>query len=588
MPKISTALRTHTCGDLTKKDIGKKVKLCGWCHARRDHGGIIFIDLRDRYGITQLVFLPEKPFFKDADKLRREDVIDITGIVKKRPKGMENPKLKTGEIEVFVESLTLLNKSRVPPFEIDDRIDVNEDVRLRYRYLDLRRPRMQNNLQIRYELTRTIRDYMNKQGFIEVETPFLTKSTPEGARDYLVPSRVHPGRFYALPQSPQLFKQILMVAGFDRYFQIVKCFRDEDLRADRQPEFTQLDIEMSFIDKEDIFKLCEGLMKEIMEKILKKKIKIPFPRISYQEAMEKYGTDAPDLRFGLELHDIDSLAKKTNFEIFKKAEVVKCIFLNKELTRKETDDMIKFAISLGAEGLAWARVANGIFEGSIVKFIPADVQKEIIKQLKIKENGTLFFLADRRKIVNEILGKIRVELAKRYGLIDEDDYKFCWVIDFPLLEYSEEEQRYVSVHHPFTMPYLEDLDYLDSEPEKVRSHGYDLVLNGVEIGGGSIRIHNKEIQKKVFKALEISDEEAKLKFGFLQDALSYGAPPHGGIAFGLDRLAALLTKNESIREVIAFPKNKAAQDLMCGAPSDVNPEQLKELNIKLDLPKKEK
>ncbi|MBU0962672.1 MAG: aspartate--tRNA ligase, partial [Nanoarchaeota archaeon] len=429
--------------------------------------------------------------------------------------------------------------------------------------------------------------YMEKHKFVEVETPMLTKSTPEGARDYLVPSRVHAGKFYALPQSPQLFKQLLMVSGFDRYFQIVKCFRDEDLRADRQPEFTQIDVEMSFINEKDIQDLSEGMIKEIFKNILKKDIKTPFRRMTFDEAMEKYGTDKPDLRYDLQLYDVDEIAKKSDFNVFKNTEVVKCLFVDREIPRADLDLLVSFAIREGAQGLAWIKIVDGKFDGNLAKFFNEKLQKELIKKTNANKNGALLFIADRRKVVNNVLGRLRQHTAKKYNYI-KDEWNLTWVTEFPLLEYSEDDQRWVSVHHPFTAPFKEDLKYLEKEPGKVRSHGYDLVLNGVEIGGGSIRIHDKKTQDIMFRALGISEEEARLKFGFLLDALQYGCPYHGGIALGLDRLCALLTGNESIREVIAFPKNKVAEDVMSQAPSEVDTKQLKELNIKLDIVKKEK
>ncbi|MFH1592444.1 MAG: aspartate--tRNA ligase [Candidatus Woesearchaeota archaeon] len=579
---LKTSLRTHSCGELSRKDTNKEVALCGWTHTRRDHGGVIFIDLRDRYGLTQVVFTPEnKETFSHAEHLSREDVIKITGTVKLRPRNMKNPNLSTGEIEVHVKDLKVQNKSKTPPFEIDSDKEVSESVRSKYRYLDLRRQTQKNNILLRHKITRSIREYMDQNRFIDIETPFLTKSTPEGARDYLVPSRVHPGKFYALPQSPQIFKQILMASGFDRYYQIVRCFRDEDLRQDRQPEFTQLDIEMSFIEEEDIYKLLEGLMKKVMKDIHNIDVKTPFPRITYDEAMEKYGTDSPDLRFGLELIDIDKTAKKTSFEIFKQAESVKCTYLEKEISRKEIDELEDFIKQNKGEGLAYLKIKDKNLEGPLSKFFTPETKKELLHQTKAKQ-GIIFFIADRKNKVNDLLGRLRKELANKYSLIKKDEFNFLWVNNFPLFDYSEEEQRFVSVHHPFTSPNEEDVDKMTSDPKSVRSKGYDLVLNGTELGGGSIRIHKKSIQEKVFKALGISEENAKEKFGFLLEALDYGFPKHGGIALGLDRMVALLIGHTDIREVIAFPKNKAAQDLMSEAPSNVSNEQLKELKLKLD------
>jgi len=585
--------RTHTCGELTDKDLGKEVFLQGWVNARRDHGGIIFIDIRDRYGLTQLRFDPEvsKTAHKEAESLRREYVLEAKGKVTARPKGMENLKLATGRIEVSATELKILNIAETPPFEIDDRSDINEDVRLKYRYIDLRRPRMQKNLFIRHKVAKAARDYFDKFGFIEVETPMLSKSTPEGARDYLVPSRVHPGRFFALPQSPQLFKQLLMVAGYDRYVQIVKCFRDEDLRADRQPEFTQIDVEMSFIDEEDIFQLMEGMVKSIWKGTLGVDLKTPFPRISYKEAMERYGSDKPDTRFGMELVEVGDIAQKSDFEVFKsvleKGGIVKCVNAKGcgEFSRKDIDELTKLALIYGAKGLAWMKMTDKL-EGSVVKFFNENLQKELVKRTNAVKGDLLLFVADKPKIVYDSLGALRIELAKRLKLLDNKQCNFIWIHDFPLIEWNEEEQKYDAVHHPFTSPKDEDLKYLDSDPKKVRAKAYDLALNGVELGGGSIRIHKREVQEKMFRILGIGPEEAKMKFGFLLDAFTYGAPPHGGIAFGLDRMVAMITGNESIREVIAFPKNKACQSLMDDAPSPVNPKQLKELHIELDVPKK--
>ncbi len=585
--------RTHTCGELGIKDINKKVTLNGWINARRDHGGVIFIDLRDRYGITQIVFNPKfnKETHEHAENLRREDVLEVNGVVKKRGEDLENPKLKTGSIEVFIDKLKILNKAETPPIDVDDRVDVNEDMRLKYRYLDLRKPRMQQNLMTRHKVTMAVREFFDKGGFLEIETPILAKSTPEGARDYLVPSRVNPGKFYALPQSPQLFKQLLMVSGMDKYFQIVKCFRDEDLRADRQPEFTQIDVEMSFVDEDDIYRTMEGMIKHIWKKVLGVDVKIPFPRMSYAEAMARYGSDKPDTRFNLELIDVSDIVKNSGFEVFKKAislgGKVKCINAKGcgNFSRKDIEELTKFVMIYEAKGLAWMKMDTKL-ESSIVKFFDSKIQKELIKKTSAKKNDLLLFVADHKHHVVDIaLGSLRLKLAKKLNLIGEDKHHFLWVVDFPLLEYDEDEQKHVAIHHPFTSPKDEDLKLLDKDPNEVRAKAYDLTLNGVELGGGSIRIYKKEIQQKMFRILGISDEEAKQKFGFLLDAFRYGAPPHGGIAFGLDRIIAILTKNENIREVIAFPKTKNAESLMDGCPSDVSDAQLRELHLKLDMVK---
>jgi len=585
--------RTNTCGELTKKDNNKEVTLCGWMHSRRDHGGIIFIDLRDRYGLTQIVFDPRqgKKVHSEAEHLRREDVMQVKGKVRLRGKGLENPKLKTGEIEVLIDELDILNKADTPPIGVDDRVDINEDMRLKYRYIDLRNPKMQKNLEIRHKAIKVVRDFYDKEGFLEIETPMLAKSTPEGARDYLVPSRVNPGKFYALPQSPQLFKQLLMVSGCDRYFQIVKCFRDEDLRADRQPEFTQIDVEMSFIDEEDIYELHERLFKKIWKDILNKDIKIPFPRLSHEGAMDRYGSDKPDTRFGLELVDVTDILKNSDFKVFtdniKSGGIVKAINVKKSsLSRKEIDELIDFVRIYDAKGLAWIKVTDKGLESSIVKFFDSKVQKDLVKRLKAEKGDLLLFVSDHKHfVVNDALGALRVHLGKKLGLIP-DNYSFVWITDFPLVEYDEDEQRHMAVHHPFTSPKDEDIKLLEKSPEKAKAKAYDLTLNGVEIGGGSIRIHKREVQEKIFKILGISQKEAQEKFGFLLDAFRYGAPPHGGIAFGMDRVVAMLTGNESIREVIAFPKTKNAESLMEGSPSEVGEKQLKELNIKLDIVKK--
>ncbi len=587
--------RTHTCGQLTDKEEGKEVTLQGWVNTRRDHGGIIFIDLRDRYGLTQIRFDPKtsKDTHAKSEGLKREFVIQISGKVLKRPDGMANPKLKTGGIEVDVSELTILNVSETPPFEVDKNTEINEDIRLKYRYLDLRKTDMQRNIFLRHKVVKSTRDYFDNLDFIEIETPMLSKSTPEGARDYLVPSRVHPGTFFALPQSPQLFKQLLMVSGFDRYMQIVKCFRDEDLRADRQPEFTQIDLEMSFVEEEDIFEIMEGLVKKVWKDVLDVDLKIPFPRISHGEAMERYGSDKPDTRFGMELIDVENIAAKSDFQVFKgvleKKGAVRCVNAKgcAEFSRKDIDALTEFVSIYGAKGLAWIKVTENGLESSVVKFFNEALQKELIERTDAKKGDLLLFVADKHKIVYESLGALRVELAKKLKLLDSKQYNFIWVHDFPLVEWDEDEERHVAVHHPFTAPKDDELAMIDTDPGKVHAKAYDLALNGVELGGGSIRIHRKETQEKMFKALGISQEEAEEKFGFLLNAFTYGAPPHGGIAFGLDRVVAMITGNESIREVIAFPKNKACQSLMDGAPNVVSKKQLKELHIDLDLPKKE-
>ncbi len=578
--------KTHHCNALRASDIGQEVCLMGWVLRRRDHGGLIFIDLRDREGITQVVFSPDvnAASHQEAHRLRSEYVIAIKGKVRRRPEGMENPKIPTGEIEVAVEELKILNTSKTPPWPLDEDPEVSESLRLRYRYLDLRRPEMYRNLLLRHRVAQACRQYLNAQGFLEVETPFLTKSTPEGARDFLIPSRLNPGRFYALPQSPQLFKQILMIAGVERYYQIVRCFRDEDLRADRQPEFTQLDLEMAFINEEDILSLMEGLIRHIFRETLEVELPQPFPRLSYDQAIERYGLDRPDVRFGLELIDLSDIFRQTGFKVFRQAleagGVVKALKVSADFSRKDLDDLTTFATNFGARGLAWIKVRADGLQAPIVKFFRPEEVEELKRSLDLKPGETVFFGADQAPIVNRVLGELRLELARRLDLIPKEIFAPIWILDFPMFEFDEDEGRWVAVHHPFTAPKETDLEFLESAPGRVRSRAYDLVLNGVEIGGGSIRIHRKDIQERVFSLLQISPQEAEEKFGFLLEALTYGAPPHGGIALGFDRLVMLMAGCESIREVIAFPKTQKAQCLMTGAPSPVSMTQLAELYIK--------
>jgi len=591
---VETRYRTHTCGELNKNDVGKAVKLAGWVHSYRDHGGLVFIDLRDRDGLTQLVFDADtcgQTFHDESRRLRSEFVISISGTVSARGEGMINPKLPTGEIEVRVQELQILSTSPTPPFLPDDRETVAEEKRLAYRYIDLRRPEMQNTIRTRYRVTKIMRDYLGDLGFWEIETPFLTKSTPEGARDFIVPSRLVPGSFYALPQSPQLFKQLLMVSGCDKYMQIVRCFRDEDPRADRQAEFTQLDVEMSFIDRENIIAIMEGLIRKIWKDVLGKDIPNPIPHMEYDQAMSKYGSDRPDLRFGLQLHDITDLGQQTDFGVFKNAAMVKAIAVpgGAKLSRKETDALAEWAKGFGAKGLAVTKVAGGALESGVAKFL-APIAAKLLECTGAKDGDLLCFAADKPKIVHKVLGELRLKMARDLKIAPNTEFAWVWVVKFPLFEWDEDEKRFTSTHHPFTSPLDEDLAKMDSREqatvESIKAKAYDIVVNGSEVGGGSIRIHRMDIQQKVFGLLGIDDAAQKLKFGFLLDALSFGAPPHGGIALGLDRLVMILRGITNIRDVIAFPKTQSGADLMCGSPSTIDERQLKEANIRAVLPVK--
>ena len=578
-------------GELGLGKVGEVVRLLGWVQRRRDHGGLIFVDLRDRSGMVQVVFGPEKmgEGFPIAESLRSEFVVSILGQVIARPQGMINANLATGKIEIIAESLEILNGAKTPPYYIVDQVDVDETVRLKYRYLDLRRPEMQAVFKIRHQVMQIMRSFFDSHGFYEIETPMLTKSSPEGARDYLVPSRVRPGEFYALPQSPQIYKQLLMVGGMEKYFQIARCFRDEDLRADRQPEFTQLDVEMSFVEVEDILPMMEQLMARIFQETMGKSVDLPFPRLTYKEAMERYGSDKPDTRFGMELIDVGDLVGKTGFKVFASVVAgggsVKCICAKAcaGLPRREIDDLGKFVSTYRAKGLAWIVLAEEGVKSPIAKFFTEQEMSALIERMRAETGDILFFVADTYAIVSDALGHLRLELAKRLGLIPEDSMNFLWVTEFPLLEYDQEQQRYIAIHHPFTAPMDEDLPLLEIEPLSVRSKAYDMVLNGTELGGGSIRIHRRGIQERLFDLLGLSKEEAVEKFGYLLEAFEYGTPPHGGIAFGLDRMIMLLTGKDNIRDVIAFPKTQSASDIMAQAPSTVEDKQLKELHIKTDL-----
>jgi aspartyl-tRNA synthetase len=578
-------VRTHYCGELSAALVDRSVTLCGWAHRRRDHGGVIFVDLRDREGLAQVVFDPDRAgAFAIAERVRSEYVLRVTGKVRRRPPGTVNPELRSGEVEVLAHEVEILNPSAPPPFQLDED-NLNENTRLTYRVLDLRREPMQKNLRLRYRVAMAVRGYLDAHGFIDIETPMLTRSTPEGARDYLVPSRVHPGEFFALPQSPQLFKQLLMVAGYDRYYQIVKCFRDEDLRADRQPEFTQIDVETSFLGEHAIQELMEGLVREVFDDVLGEELPQPFPRLTHAEAMARFGSDKPDLRVPLELTELTELMKSVDFKVFRQAAElpggrVAALKVSAELTRKEIDDYTAFVGNYGAKGLAYIKVNPDGLQSPIVKFLSPEIQQQILSRTGAKAGDFVFFGADKAKVVNDALGALRVRLGHDKGLV-EKGWRPLWVVDFPMFEWDEEGKRWGAMHHPFTSPKDGHEDLLASDPARALSKGYDMVLNGWEIGGGSVRIHRAEVQAKVFKALGISDEEARAKFGFLLDNLQFGAPPHGGIAFGLDRLVALMAGAESIRDVIAFPKTQRAQDLLVQAPSPVDEKQLRELGLRL-------
>lgn len=590
--------RSHHCGELTKEQAGAQVVLCGWVSKRRDHGGLIFIDLRDRSGIVQVVADPDTAgsSFKTAEDIRNEFVIKVNGTVRLRDEATINENIATGAIEVVAAEIEVLNTAKTPPFYIQDGIDTDENLRLKYRYLDLRRPEMQKNIILRHKVTKLMRDFLDNNGFLEIETPMLCKSTPEGARDYLVPSRVNPGKFYALPQSPQIFKQLLMVSGFERYFQIARCFRDEDLRADRQPEFTQLDMEMSFVEVDDVLELMEGLISYIFEGALGKKLNVPFRRMTWDEAMDKYGSDKPDLRFDMPLYNVSEAIKGCSFQVFnsvvENGGQVKCINVKgyANIPRRELDGLVKFVGIYGAKGMAWLQFPEeGGVKSSIAKFFTDENIEALKKAAEVEPGDLLLFVADKPSVVAQSLGALRIEMAKRRDLIDPNALRFLWVVDFPMFEYNEEEKRYVAMHHPFTAPRDEDLPLLESDPGKVYAKAYDMVLNGTEIGGGSIRIHRRDVQKAVFSAIGLSDEEAAAKFGFMMNAFTYGAPPHGGLAFGLDRMIMIMAQRDSIRDVIAFPKTQSASDLMTQAPDVVDDKQLRELHIKTSLlVKKEK
>ncbi len=597
METLEGLKRSHHCGQLRQSDESQEVVLCGWVSRRRDHGGLIFVDLRDRSGLVQVVFSEEKmgeEAFHKAETLRSEFVVGVRGTVSARSEETVNPHMETGAIEIYCLELRILNKAKTPPFYIQDNLDVDETLRLKYRYLDLRRPEMQKNIILRHRVTKVMRDYFDRNGFLEIETPMLTKSTPEGARDYLVPSRVNPGKFYALPQSPQIFKQILMVAGYEKYFQIVRCFRDEDLRADRQPEFTQLDIEMSFIDQEEILTMMEGMVTELFDRSIGAKVSMPMMRMTWEDAMDKYGSDKPDLRFDMQLMDLSEVVRGSDFKVFESilenGGQVKAINVKgyAAIPRRELDGLVDYVGNYGAKGLAWFQYAEEGLKSPIKKFFSDEILAKIQAATQAETGDLLLIIADKPSVVAHALGELRLEMARRRNLIDPDKLSFLWVVDFPMFEYSETENRWMAMHHPFTAPRDEDVQYLLTDPGRVKAKAYDMVLNGTEIGGGSLRIYNSELQEKVFEALGLSEEEARLKFGFMLDAFEYGTPPHGGLAFGLDRLVMIMAQRDSIRDVIAFPKTQSASCIMTQAPSEVDGKQLQELSIRTAIAAKKK